>query len=81
MPLFAFDSIEELEKIARHAPGAKVYCRIAVNNAGADWPLSKKFGTTLARAQELMLKAPQLGPGGAWPVLPCRQPADRHGGL
>jgi ornithine decarboxylase len=61
VPLFAFDSIEELEKIARHAPGAKVYCRLAVNNAGADWPLSKKFGTTLARAKELMLMAPQLG--------------------
>ncbi len=28
---------------------------------GADWPLSKKFGTTLARARELMLLAPRLG--------------------
>jgi ornithine decarboxylase len=61
VPLFAFDSIEELEKIARYAPGAKVYCRIAVNNMGADWPLSKKFGTTRARAKELMLMAPELG--------------------
>lgn len=61
VPLFAFDSIEELEKIARFAPGAKVYCRIAVNNAGADWPLSKKFGTTIQRARELMLAAPRLG--------------------
>ena len=41
VPLYAFDSIEELEKIARHAPGAKVYCRIAVANEGADWPLTK----------------------------------------
>ncbi len=61
VPLFAFDSIEELEKLARHAPGAKVYCRIAVNNVGADWPLSKKFGTSIARAKELMLTAPRLG--------------------
>jgi ornithine decarboxylase len=61
VPLFAFDSIEELEKIARFAPGAKVYCRIAVNNAGADWPLSKKFGTSIRRARELMLLAPTLG--------------------
>ncbi len=61
VPLFAFDSIEELEKIARFAPGAKVYCRIAVNNIGADWPLSKKFGTTLNRAKALMLAAPALG--------------------
>ena len=28
VPLYAFDSIEELQKIARFAPGAKVYCRI-----------------------------------------------------
>jgi ornithine decarboxylase len=61
VPLFAFDSIEELEKIARFAPGAKVYCRIAVNNVGADWPLSKKFGTSIRRARELMLLAPTLG--------------------
>jgi len=61
VPMFAFDSVEELRKIAVHAPGAKVYCRIAVNNVGADWPLSKKFGTTCARARELMLLAPSLG--------------------
>ncbi len=61
VPLFAFDSMEELEKLSRFAPGAKVYCRIAVNNAGADWPLSKKFGTTVARARALMLAAPGLG--------------------
>jgi ornithine decarboxylase len=61
VPLFAFDSIEELHKIAAHAPGAKVYCRIAVNNIGAEWPLSKKFGTTLTRAKNLMLEAPRLG--------------------
>jgi ornithine decarboxylase len=61
VPLYAFDSIEELRKLAAHAPGAKVYCRIAVNNIGADWPLSKKFGTTLDRAKQLMLEAPELG--------------------
>jgi ornithine decarboxylase len=61
VPLYAFDSIEELRKIAAHAPGAKVYCRIAVNNVGAEWPLAKKFGTTLSRAKELMLAAPIMG--------------------
>ncbi len=61
VPLFAFDSEEELEKIAAHAPGAQVYCRIAVSNIGADWPLSKKFGTTIGRARALMLRAPELG--------------------
>jgi ornithine decarboxylase len=61
VPLYAFDSTEELHKIAVHAPGAKVYCRIAVCNVGAEWPLSKKFGTTIDRARELMLEAPALG--------------------
>ncbi len=59
--LFAFDCEEELVKLARHAPGARVYCRIAVENAGADWPLSKKFGTTVERARELMQMAGDLG--------------------
>jgi ornithine decarboxylase len=61
VPFYAFDSIEELRKIAAHAPGAKVYCRIAVDNIGAQCPLSRKFGTTLDRARELMLAAPTLG--------------------
>jgi ornithine decarboxylase len=59
--LFAFDSIEELEKLARHAPGARVYCRLLVENAGAEWPLSRKFGTTVDNARALMLRAGDLG--------------------
>jgi len=55
--LFAFDSAEELAKLAKHAPGARVYCRILVANEGADWPLSRKFGTTVEHARELMLRA------------------------
>ena len=59
--MFAFDSAEELDKLARHAPGSRVYCRILVENAGADWPLSRKFGTTVETARELMLRAGELG--------------------
>ncbi len=59
--LFAFDSAEELAKLARHAPGARVYCRIRVENDGADWPLSRKFGTTVEHARSLMLQAEQMG--------------------
>jgi ornithine decarboxylase len=61
VPLFAFDSEEELIKLAAHAPGAKVYCRIAVANVGAEWPLARKFGTTVERARALMHRAPELG--------------------
>jgi ornithine decarboxylase len=59
--LFAFDSDEELAKIAAAAPGAKVYCRLAVSQDGADWPLSRKFGTTGAHARDLLLAARGLG--------------------
>ena len=59
--LFAFDSIEELEKLAKHAPGARVYCRILVENEGADWPLSRKFGTTVDNAKRLMSRAGEMG--------------------
>src|ERR1700722_11260303 len=59
--LFAFDSVEELEKLAVNAPGARVYCRILVENEGADWPLSRKFGTTVESGRALMLRAGDVG--------------------
>ena len=59
--LYAFDSAEELEKLSRHAPGARVYCRLAVSQEGADWPLSHKFGTTAADAERLLARAAALG--------------------
>ncbi len=59
--MFAFDSDEELDKLARHAPGSRVYCRILVENEGADWPLSRKFGTSIGHARTLMLRAQELG--------------------
>ena len=59
--MFAFDSAEELEKLAEHAPGSRVYCRLLVENDGAEWPLSRKFGTTMETARELMIRAGQMG--------------------
>ena len=59
--MFAFDSAEELEKLAEHAPGAKVYCRLLVENDGAEWPLSRKFGTTVETARALMIRAGEMG--------------------
>jgi ornithine decarboxylase len=63
--LFAFDSREELEKIAYAAPGARVFCRILTSGAGAEWPLSRKFGCEPEMAEELLLAARDLG------VVPC----------
>ena len=59
--MFAFDSREEMLKIAEHAPGARVYCRLLVQNDGAEWPLSRKFGTTIEAARDLMIEAGSLG--------------------
>ncbi len=59
--LFAFDAKEELEKIARAAPGSRVFCRILTSGEGADWPLSRKFGCTPSMAADLLQLAPWLG--------------------
>ncbi|QEO17240.1 type III PLP-dependent enzyme [Acetobacter vaccinii] len=59
--MFVFDCREELEKLARHAPGSRVYCRLLVDNYGAEWPLSRKFGTTVEAARDLMLEARDMG--------------------
>ncbi len=59
--MFAFDSEAELRKIARAAPGAKVYCRILVGNDGAEWPLSRKFGCEAEMARALMVQAAEMG--------------------
>lgn len=59
--MYAFDSLEELEKLAEHAPGSRVYCRLLVENDGAEWPLSRKFGTTVETARALMVRAGELG--------------------
>ena len=59
--LFAFDCREELEKIAQNAPGSLVYCRLLVDGYKAEWPLSRKFGTTVESAHDLMCEARTLG--------------------
>src|ERR1700692_3808008 len=59
--LFAFDSAGDLEKLARQAPGARVFCRILVSCEGADWPLSRKFGCTPEMAVKLLDRARRLG--------------------
>src|SRR5215471_19807768 len=58
---FAFDSAHELDKLARSAPGAGVFCRILVACEGADWPLSRKFGCAPEMAIDLLRKARDLG--------------------
>jgi ornithine decarboxylase len=59
--LFAFDSLPELEKLAAHAPGAQIYCRLLMECTGAEWPLSRKFGCELDMAKDLLIQSDRLG--------------------
>src|SRR5205809_1103929 len=59
--LFAVDAIEEVEKVARVAPGARVFCRILTDGDGADWPLSRKFGCSTDMAIDVLDRAHRLG--------------------
>lgn len=59
--LYAFDSEEELCKIAASAPGSRVFCRILVDCEGAEWPLSRKFGCEPSMAADLLVRAKSLG--------------------
>lgn len=59
--LFAFDSPAELDKLVRRAPGSRVFCRLLIDNRGAEWPLSRKFGCEAHVAAELLIEAKQRG--------------------
>ncbi|WP_317993648.1 type III PLP-dependent enzyme [Bartonella gliris] len=59
--LYAVDCVEEVEKIARAAPGSRVFCRVLTDGKGAEWPLSRKFGCVPAMAVDVLRHAHQLG--------------------
>jgi len=59
--LFAVDCKAEVEKIARAAPGSKVFCRFLFDCAGAEWPLSRKFGCDPEMAADVLEHAHRLG--------------------
>jgi ornithine decarboxylase len=59
--LFAVDCQAEVEKIARAAPGSRVFCRILSDCVGAEWPLSRKFGCEPAMAADVLEHAHKLG--------------------
>src|SRR6201993_2315080 len=59
--LFAVDCKAEVEKIARAAPGARVFCRFLFACAGAEWPLSRKFGCDPEMAVDVLEHAHRAG--------------------
>lgn len=64
--LFAVDCEVEVEKIARAkaetgAEDVRVFCRILCDGAGAEWPLSRKFGCEPEMAVDVLEHAHRLG--------------------
>jgi ornithine decarboxylase len=59
--LFAVDCVEEVDKIARVAPGSRVFCRVLTDGEGAEWPLSRKFGCVPAMAVDVLRHAAARG--------------------
>jgi ornithine decarboxylase len=58
---FAADSKEEVKKIADNAPGAKVFIRTIVDDAGSVFVMSERFGTPVSTVKDLILYARHLG--------------------
>jgi ornithine decarboxylase len=58
---FAYDSVDEVNKLAKFLPGCNVYVRLSVPNEGSEWPLSKKFGVEIDEAAELLVYAKEKG--------------------
>jgi ornithine decarboxylase len=59
---YAFDSEQELERIAKHAPRSKVYVRVLVNDkANSVFTMSEKFGAVSDAAADLLVRAVELG--------------------
>ena len=59
--LFVVDSLEETQKVAEASPGAQVLCRILTSGEGSDWPLSRKYGCSVAQAIDILRVAAQRG--------------------
>lgn len=64
--VMAFDSKDEVDKIAKFAPKSKLVLRMTVDNEGSDWPLTKKFGVDAISAIPLLkyAKSKKLQPIG-----------------
>jgi len=58
---FAFDSLDELTKLAHAAPGSQVIVRIAANQVRSDVPSEGKFGVDVETAVALLVAARDQG--------------------
>jgi ornithine decarboxylase len=58
---FAADSFEEIQKIAEHAPGARVFIRAIVDDADSVFAFSERFGAPLHSIKDILLEVARLG--------------------
>ncbi|WEO94677.1 type III PLP-dependent enzyme [Streptomyces sp. FXJ1.172] len=58
---FATDSVEDVTALAEHAPGARVFCRLATSGEGALWGLDRKFGCAPEDAVRVLAAARAAG--------------------
>lgn len=58
---FATDSTEDVAALAEHAPGSRVFCRLATTGEGALWGLSRKFGCAADDAVRVLEAARDAG--------------------
>ncbi|MER5198892.1 type III PLP-dependent enzyme [Streptomyces sp. NPDC002755] len=58
---YATDCLEDIGAIAEHAPGSRVFCRIATTGEGALWGLSRKFGCSPEDAPRVLCAARTAG--------------------
>lgn len=58
---FATDSAEDVAALAQHAPGSRVFCRLATTGEGALWGLSRKFGCSADDAVRVLETAREAG--------------------
>jgi ornithine decarboxylase len=53
--VFAADSKEEVEKLAKYAPGSKVYIRAIVDDEGSVFTMSERFGAPIDQVKDILL--------------------------
>ncbi|MRH89673.1 type III PLP-dependent enzyme [Nocardia sp. SYP-A9097] len=58
---FAFDTEDDLQRIAEHAPGSEVECRFLASAPQSQTPFGNKFGCAPDEAAQLLVRAHDLG--------------------
>jgi ornithine decarboxylase len=59
--MFAADHHDEVDKIAEEAPNSKLFIRLTVSETDAHFKLTHKFGASIERAEELLVRGHKAG--------------------